>query len=163
MLSSFLEDIQEQRDSASDRLRHFLEDMISKTSPKALTIDPQDLEKRPHILESLWATNEDRPAMRPESFSPFLTPKARDKLFGELGRRIAMLESDLQLQDFHAVRGNVLLLARLASLLPEASYYVTRARSMLESLQMRIDTGARLQFSRLWGNCLTARDSFSSF
>jgi energy-coupling factor transporter ATP-binding protein EcfA2 len=149
-------------ESSDTGLKALLDDMIRKTSPRALFIDPVSSNglDRCQLLLQLWTGADTNLFLTQGDFSPYITPKSRDKLQGELERRIASLESDLNRRAFPSVKGNVLLLARLATLLPDAADYSKRAHSTLSSYLFRSYETILLRSQALWRYDLTAREDF---
>jgi hypothetical protein len=149
-------------ENSDNRLKTLLDDMIHKTSPCAMFIDPvtRDDTDRCQILLQLWTGADSNLFLNKGDFSPYLTPKSRDKLQCELERRVAALESDLNGRAFQFVQGNILLLVRLARLLPDAAVYAKRAHSALLSYLSRSYKTILLQTQTLWSYDLAAQEDF---
>lgn len=147
-------------DPARAQLLPLLEDMRRKTTPTAPTFDPLDVDLRLTLLHELWGDSDAPLALNPGDFFQFLSIGVRDKLRGELERRVAVLESDCNSSNFQSVHDNLFLLRRLSTVLPEATEASNRALSFFASYWSRICKIALYQFKSLWQFDLDAREVF---
>ena len=77
----------------------FLRDMIAKTTPTAIFIDPEDEEAAPDILERLWSNETPRLESPSTTFVEFLSDENSHKLNTQMSRRNARIKKSLERGD----------------------------------------------------------------
>jgi hypothetical protein len=101
-----------------DVLDALLTDMVAKTKPEALCMDPTKSEDAPRVLQALWCNNTARIHSPVEAFINFIPQDASIKLDCQVNRMATRVEKALKAQRFEQAGMAFQQLIRFADVLP---------------------------------------------
>jgi hypothetical protein len=120
------------KDAKDQLLAAFIQDMLAKTTPLAMTVDLED-DDATELLRSLWKDN-DQCIMDPKNgFSDYLSESASEKLKLQLHALVENLRVDVESENFHLVYERMSMLNRVLTVLPESESFCRAGESIIVS------------------------------